>query len=186
MTTHATPSETLPARRTLYQIGDDHAALEDMLYELGGDISDDQVEAAIQEWMAEIQGDLAKKADGYICLIRNLESQAASRKAEADRLATLARVETNAAARLKDRLHQFMLHSGIQRIDTERFRITVAKNGGNVPLILDESVQPEQLPETFRRVRYEADKDAIRATLEAGHGLTFAKLGERGTRLNIK
>ena len=47
---------------------------------------------------------------------------------------------------------------------------------------------PEDMPEEYRiqNVTYKADDAAIRAALDAGQELPFAKLGERGTHLRVR
>src|SRR5688500_1951758 len=125
-------TETLPARRTLYDIGDDMRIVEDMLIASGGDVSDPEVEAAITAWIEENSAALSKKADGYLCLHRDIEARATAREAEAERLTQLAQIDRHAADRLKERLHFFMRDHGIKKLETERFRATLCNNGGKV------------------------------------------------------
>lgn len=54
------------------------------------------------------------------------------------------------------------------------------------PLILDDSIPVAQLPEQFQKVSIDADTAAIRAALEAGESLEWARLGERGSSMRIK
>jgi hypothetical protein len=62
-------------------------------------------------------------------------------------------------------------------------RIKVVKNGGKLPLSIDEGCVPE---EYIKKVVVESpDKEKIRAALESGEVLPFASLGERGTHLKI-
>jgi hypothetical protein len=49
--------------RSLFEIGDDLLALHDLLSECGGELPDAEAEAAIDEWLAETEGDLFKKVD---------------------------------------------------------------------------------------------------------------------------
>ena len=71
-------------------------------------------------------------------------------------------------------------------MQTERFRVSIAKNGGKAPL--DIRVGPDELPEwaITRKTIVETNKDAIRARLESGEALSFANIMERGSRLVIK
>ena len=171
---------------TLYQIADDLRALEALLVEAGGDISDPAATAAFEEWEAELSTNLAGKVDNYCGLITEIEVRAAARQAESDRLRDLARVDDNAAKALRERLLFVLQTRNVPKVDTERFRVSVAKNGGKAPL--DVRVGPDELPAwaVKKRTVVETDKDAIRARLEAGESLPFATIMERGTRLVIK
>ncbi len=184
-----TDTETTPTlvtaiqkRRTLYDIGEDMAAIDALLNELGGDVTDEQVDAALTAWMAEASTALATKVDGYLMLVRERQQTAAMRKEEAARLNALATVDANSADRLKERLHQFMVEKNILKIETDHFKVTLAKNGGKAPLVLNE----DQVPIGFKRMQWTIDKDAIRDALETGKELPFANIGERGSHLVIK
>ena len=73
---------------------------------------------------------------------------------------------------------------GIKKVETDRFRVSVATNGGKQPLIVQEDMVPDEyMKTTTTRL---PDKDAIRTLLEEGTEVEFAKLQERGRRLNIK
>jgi hypothetical protein len=169
---------------TLYQIGADLDALEALLFDVGGDVSEDEASEAIDAWLAESQDALKEKLDSYGALIREFESRAAARKAEADRLMVLATVDANAVKRLKDRLRWFFEARGIDKVESARFRFTLANNGGKAPV--DVLLPAEALPEWCQRVSVSADVDAIRAKLEAGEALEFAALRERGKHLRVK
>lgn len=172
--------------QTLYQIADDLRALEALLVEADGDISSPEALAAVEAWEAELSTNLGSKVDSYCSLISEIEARSAARKAESDRLADLARVDENAAKALRDRLKFVFESRSLPSMQTERFRVSIAKNGGKAPL--DIRVGPDELPEWAikRKTVVETDKDAIRARLEAGEALPFANLMERGTRLVIK
>lgn len=172
--------------QTLYEIHSDLAALEDLLLETGGDVTDADTEAAIDAWLSETGEAVAAKLDRYAALIREMEERSESRKVEADRLSQLASADANAAKRLKDRLHWFCTEHGLTKVDTARFRISVAGNGGKTPIRL--SVEPDALPVAYRieTVVRKADMEAIREALEAGESLSFAEMLPRGSHLRIR
>lgn len=172
--------------QTLYQIADDLRALEALLVEAGGDLSSPEALAAVEAWEAELSTNISGKVDNYCGLITEIEVRAAARQAESDRLRDLARVDDNAAKALRERLLFVLQTRNVPKVDTERFRVSVAKNGGKAPL--DVRVGPDELPAwaVKKRTVVETDKDAIRARLEAGESLPFATIMERGTRLVIK
>jgi hypothetical protein len=172
--------------RTIYDISADLAALESILHENGGDVSDPQAEAALAEWERELELDLTGKVDRYCSLIAELEARSKSRQAEADRLADLAKADDKAAQGLRERLRFIWETRNLPKIETSRFRVALTRNGGKAPL--DLRVEPDELPEWAidRKTIVTANKDAIRARLEAGENLPFANLMERGTRISIK
>lgn len=173
---------------TLLEIGDERVrhmeALEALLVEIGGDVSDEEVDAAITAWLQEADAPLKEKLDAYGAVIREKELRAAARNAEADRLGGLATVDLNAAKRMKDRLRWFFEAHDLQRMETDRFRFTLASNGGKAPIELAEK-DPSKLPEWARRVKVEPDVEAIRTRLEQGEDLEFARIGIRGKHLRI-
>ena len=65
------------------------------------------------------------------------------------------------------RLKCFFLHN-LKTVETPRYKLSVAKNGGKAPLILDESVPVTNLPEQFQKVSIDANTAAIREALAAG------------------
>jgi hypothetical protein len=173
-------------KQTLYNIADDLRALESILLEAGGDISSPEALAAVEAWEVELETNLGSKIDNYCALISEIEARSSARKAEADRLADLARVDENAAKALRERLKFVFESRSLPTMQTERFRVSLARNGGKAPL--DIRVGPDELPAwaVKRKTVVETDKDAIRARLEAGESLPFANLMERGSRLVIK
>jgi hypothetical protein len=168
---------------TLYDLHGELLALGALLAEVGGDVTDADAEAAIDAWFAEVHDARDEKLDAYGALIREFQARSNARKDEADRLAGLARVDENAAKRLKARLQWFLDEHGLRRVETARFRFVVAQNGGKAPVHV--ALAPDLLPAPYRRVHYTADLDAIRAALEAGESLEFARLEERGKHLRI-
>lgn len=163
---------------TLFVIGD---SLQDILFRI--EENDGELDAALEAWFANVQEDLQAKADGYCALITEFTARAAARKAEADRLAELSATDANTAKRLKNRLLAFMEMNSIPRIDTPRYRITVANNGGSQIVRLD--VPAENLPAAFQRVSLSADIDGIRKALQDGQAVEGACLLPRGRHLRI-
>lgn len=175
-------------KRTLFNIGEDLTALAELLEDEGGDISNEEVEAAIDQFLEELSGERDKKLDGYCALIAEMEATAKAREEEAKRLNALASVGKGDANRLKSRLKLFLVNQGQDKVETARYKIAIQKNGGKSPVLLGEHFQahPEELPEGLRKVVFTPDLDAIRAKLEAGEDLGFATIGDRGTHLRIR
>ena len=120
---------------TLFQIADEISALHDLLTECGGELPDAEAEAAITEWLTETDIALEKKVDGYCGLVREFEARSEAREIEAKRLMALAGSDNNQAKRLRARLKAFFEISGIKKLETPRFRVSIQANGGSQPLI---------------------------------------------------
>lgn len=166
---------------TLYTISADLAAIEAILDEAEGDITGH--EEIIEKWLEEAEGARDEKLDRYASLIRECESRAEARRAEAKRLTERARVDESKAEGLKRTLKWFFEAHELKRVETPRFKLTLAKNGGRAGVEL--LAPPDDLPAEFVRIKREADVDAIRAELEAGKFLPFATLKERGHSIRI-
>lgn len=174
-------TETPTKKPSLYAIHADLQALESIIDDTGGELTED-AEAQIQAWFAECEGKLADKADAYAQLIRVLDLKASIAREEAERLTALSAARCKAADNLKDRLKVVMQMHGLKKLESERFKFTVANNGGLLPI---EVLDPSELPKEFQRIRIEADGVAIRNSITAGvvpHGVVVK---ERGTHLRI-
>lgn len=167
----------------LYELTQEMIEL-DTLLATAEDPDDPEIFEAIQRALA-LHDERERKVDAYCCLIAEISARAAARKAEAQRLAENASRSEATVKRLKTRLLDAFNAMGIGKLETERFTVSVAKNGGLVPLELDPTLDPSTLPEEFQRVTISPDTDAIRAAL-ATTTLPFAKLGERGQHVRIK
>jgi hypothetical protein len=175
-------------KRTIFDISNDMAALDAVLHECGGDLSDPNADQILQRWEEELESDLHGKLDDYCGLIRELEARAEARKAEADRIAELASKDRKTADNLRERLRFIFDLRGLPTQQTSRFRISLARNGGKAPLDLRAEPDDETLPDWAVQTKTvkSFDKDAIRAALERGEALSFARLLERGNRIAIK
>ncbi|MGB1125796.1 MAG: siphovirus Gp157 family protein [Phycisphaeraceae bacterium] len=170
--------------RTLYDITADMREIDHLLATLEGDISDPAIDEAITEWIEEMDSDLKGKVDGYAAYVTELLALAAARNDEAKRLKERAKVNENAAKRLKDRLLWALQERGIDKVETLRYTVSVSTAGGMQKL--DVQVPAEELPPRFQKVTIDADNKAIREAIAAGEEVDGATLMERGTVLRIK
>ena len=120
---------------TIYEIADDLRALHDLLAESGGEVTP-ETEAAFAAFEAEMLANTSEKLDRYCSLIAELDATAAARKAEAKRLADLARTDERTADSLRERLRWFFETHGIAKQKTSRFAVSLVQNGGKPPLVL--------------------------------------------------
>lgn len=170
---------------TIYEISEDMAALDALLAETGGEITP-EAEAAFNAFEAELAANLHNKTDAYCALIAEIDARAAARKAEAKRLADRAKTDERAADALRERLRFVWETRRLGKVETDRFTVSLAKNGGKAPLDIRCGVEDLPAWAVKRETVVSVDKDAIRARLDAGEPLDFASLMERGTRINIK
>lgn len=182
------PTTTVPPppRRTLYQIGADLLALDALLDEANGDLSDPAVEAAAAAWFDALAAEEAAKLDGWIGYVRQLEMEAAAAKAEAEQWLTRVRSREARVAWLKERLKRHLEATGRTKATTLSGRtIAVQANGGHPPVEID-AVDPYGVADRLCEVRRLIDREKVRTALLAGEGLSFARLVPRGTHLRIR
>jgi ABC-type transporter Mla subunit MlaD len=183
-TPETVPAARLPQpKRTLFSISEDLDKLNELLDEAADDAEQHQL---INEWLEQLGEERDRKIDNYAALISEVTARAAVRRAEAQRLLELAQADENRAKLLKERLKSFFEVHKLKTIETTRYKLSLQRHGGKAPLILNEDMPPDHLPEQFRRTIVEPDTKAIREALEAGEKLDFASLGERGQSIRIK
>lgn len=173
---------------TLFQIGADLSALEELLTETDGEITDDAAGEALEAWFDELGEARDQKIDSYCRLIASIEARAQARADESARLERLVAVDHTAVKRLKASLYNFMLEQGITKLETPLHKLAIAKNGGKPPLIIPDSWREDaaNAPEAYHRISVHLDTDAVRADLVAGTEVSGCALGERGSHLRIK
>ena len=162
---------------TLYELSKDYI----YLLEVAEDPDIDP--EALADTMEGIEGAIEDKAEGYVCVIKELEGQAAKFDAEIDRLTKQKNVFQNNIKRIKETLMNAMIDMGKEKIPTEHFKISVAKNGGLQPMVID--VDLKDIPEEYITRKPEPNNAKIREALKTGD-LPFAHLEERGRHLNIR
>lgn len=161
------------------------AQAEDAPEDLKGEL--DAVFASMAE---ATHAELSQKLDNYARLITSLQNKAELRRAEAAnfaqeaaRLNGLAAADDGAVRRLKERLQTFMEVSGMDKMESDFHKFSLAKVGGKLPLVVDDGAG---VPERFQRVSVDLDKNLVRAALEGGEKLEWARLGDRAKTIRIK
>lgn len=166
-------------KESLFLIGEHFYALESLIIEQEGEITDE-----IDQWLEEYQAKEEEKVDAYCYIIQKFEEIAA----EAKRLADRSTAYRKKAKDLKNRLKTYMEKRGNQKLETSRFTISVCKNGGQLPIELLAGVPIEHLPKKYVRVHYEPDLSALRESILQGEeqATQFAHVLPRGTHLRIR
>lgn len=150
---------------------------------------DGELDSITEAALRELEDATAEKLDGYLAVRATKEMYAAQARKEAEEWkARTERLEAE-IERLDAALRLHLERTGQTKAITAKGRtISLQSNGGLVPLIID--TKPDDSMESLAYTKTQTvtswDRDAIRAALEAGTELPFAKLGERGKRLVIR
>ena len=140
-------------------------------------------EQAYRDTLEGLQGELDDKVSQWARCIKNLEGERDAIKAEGDRLTKRARSIDNEVKHMKDTLLMYLKAAGVSKAGDAVIKASIVKNGGQAPLEID--LIPVDLPEDFQKITIDADKEAIRAALEGGQQLEWARIGERGEHIKI-
>lgn len=170
---------------TLYDISEDMMAIERALD--NEELPDEEQYALIRHSL-DVEGQRDEKVNAYASLIANCERMVDARKAEANRMLERAATDQRKIDFLKRALLEFFQHHGIKSIETVRFKISRATNGGKAPLDVG-AFDLDTAPERFVRTKVikEWNKDEIRKALELGEVLPFeARLRDKGEHIRIK
>lgn len=161
---------------TLYQISADHRALADRLQDM--DLDDQTIADTL-----EAESGLVERSFPVAAVIRNMETFAATVKAEADAMADRAKRVQKRADSIKRYLHQCMSLAGVTKIEHPQFTISIRKNPESVQIFEEGLLPPDYLREV--PAKYEPDKTLIKQSLKDGFDVPGAKL-VRGESLQIK
>lgn len=172
--------------KPLFAITSEFQALDTILDECQGDITDPRAEEAITAWVRELESDESAKLDGYIAYINKLTMEAERASAIAAQYADAAKTRTRRVEWLKSRMVEHMVKTGRKSIETDGgYTVSVQNNGGSVPLIL-EPFDITKIDPAFTMTKVELNKEKVREWLSDGLNLPFARLGERGKHLRIR
>ena len=159
------PPKPLP----LYEIDSELTQLESALIEAGGEITDE-----VNERFDDLLQMREEKVAGYVAVIRRLETSAEAYASEAKRLSGGARTMQNSADRLKQRLLDAMTARGDQEYETPLGRVRTYPGSARSVTVL---VDPDDLPDRFKRVTVAPDKRALADALKA-HDPDVIRLAE--------
>lgn len=162
----------------LYDLTEEYAALQDMLYDPEVD------EQTIQDTMEAVWGEIEDKADGYAKIIMDMKADAETLKEEENRLAARRRHLETRLQYLKNTLEANMRAVGKTKFKTALFSFNIQKNGGLQPLIIDGLI--DDIPGKFLIPQPPVpNNDAIRKLLTEKQ-VDWAHLDPRGESLRIR
>jgi ferritin len=173
----------------LYEISGKLEELNNLIENLEGITIPAELAETFKEILAEAKAtekDFADKVDNIASLIQSRKRWMQVRKEESDRLNQLIRKDDNTINWLSDYLMEHLEKQGVRKLRTKKFNLTIANNGGKLPVVIDSKIDPKDLPRKYINVSYSPNKNAIREALEKGEELNFAYFGERGKSLIIK
>jgi len=159
----------------LYELTGQFAQLEQM-----ADSVESEADAlAFSTLWGEISDLFEVKAERTACVIRNLEAEAEAIRAEEKRLAARRRALEGSVDRLKSYLKMNMETSGLDKIKSSLFTISIQNNPPS--LKVDESL----LPDDFWIVERKPDTAKVKDALKSGATIDGAWL-EQGRSLRIR
>lgn len=158
------------------------------LYELTGEFQalyelaiNDEDPQAFLDTLEGLKGELEVKAGGYTRVINQLMMEANECDKVVEAFEAKKQTRVNNVKRMKEALINAMDAAGIDTLKAGEYTLKIAKNGGVQPMKITGDV-----PDNYKKVIYEDDKELIRKALNDGKELSFAHLEPRGRHLNIK
>jgi hypothetical protein len=147
---------------------------------------DGELTADLEQALTDAAGSLNDKHDAIRAVMNELQARGDRRKAEADRVAGLAKKALDDVARLKAWLMLGMRAAGVQKIETDLFKTSIVRNGGNPSVLFDGPV--DALPARFQKATttVSLNRDEVLAAHKAGETLPDGVRVERGERLALK
>lgn len=168
-------------KATLRQIVSERRALDELLMETGGEITDDQVEQTTTRWMAEIMANLAVKADSYQYRQQDIQTMAEQFKANAKMFSSAAKSLERVGESLKERLKYSMVEMQTNELAGILFKYKLSSSSPSV-VIDDQALIPAIY--CREKVVVDVDKAAIKDALLDGRSVPGAHL-ERGFTLRV-
>jgi hypothetical protein len=170
-------------RRSLFDIGDDLTALNDLLEEIGGDVTDPQVCDAVEGWFRLLAEEQATKLDNLHGYIRSLEAEQHACERERDEWAKRAESRRKRVDGMRAMLVGHLLRHGGKAESASGIKFRSQQNGGKTPLVVEDGFSTTD--ERFFTLVQKIDNNAIRAAIEAGEHVSGARLAERGHHLRV-
>lgn len=135
-----------------------------------------------------VEADLAEgiesKIDYYAEAIRAFEANAAHCAEERKRWAIREKLWNNRIERVKEWIAFRMIQQGTKKVQTAATTASLVTNGGKQAIDVHGDIG--SIPDEYLKWEPRVDTEAVRAALESGVDLPFARLMERGTSLRIK
>jgi hypothetical protein len=162
----------------LYELPDAIREVEAAIIEAEGEITDE-----IADRLDHLEGEFERKAEYLALLSREAKAEAAAVKQEEDRLKARRTAAENRERRIKDYLHACMLRLGVSKVDGDRAKVAIQKNGRPSITWMGEE---DQVPDAFRRVSVSVDGTAAYNAWKSGAELPEGFRVEVGTHVRVR
>jgi hypothetical protein len=163
---------------SLYILASEYQAISEKL------LDSDFDELTISDTLESVGGELEAKCTNVAMFVRNLESSAEQIKLAEKAMAERRKSLENKADSIKKYLKENMQRTGITKIESPWFALTIKKNPPSV-VIDDATAIPEKFLVTPPPPPPSPDKAAIKLAIQAGEVVAGAHV-EQGERLEIK
>lgn len=163
----------------LYELAEQYNALLEM---------DDLPEDALADTLEAIGGEFEDKADGIACVIKEAKAISGAIKTEIDKLDARRKAKEALAKRLSEYLLAQMQAVGMQKLETGRSCVSVAKKAPALKIDDENAFIAWAAIGHDEYIKYkspEVDKTAVRDALKTGTEIPGARL-EGGYRLAVK
>lgn len=170
----------------LYEMTSDQIGLMDLLADFGDsdDIHETEIREAIEEQLSSLNDSIRDKVKAIDSIVTEFLGLAQMRESESLRLKNLAKTDRKKAQRLQDYLMYCMKENGLKTINTDTCQLTLSKNGGMLPIRIDETMLSPQYYKS--QLTLIVDSEKVRNELDAGKEVPGAKFCERGEHLRRK
>lgn len=154
--------------RSLFKLTQDFSALDSLLAENGGEVSE-----TLQEWMSINEENMKEKTDNYYLYMEHLQARVDYFKSMAKKFQEAAKLFENHKERLKENLHAAMGTLSVNELVGNDFKFK--KVIGAPKLVIDDenSIPLPLMQETIVR---EPKKEEIKAILKSGESVPGAYL----------
>ncbi len=172
----------------------------DLLEQCGGELTPEN-EQAIDAMILEIKENAVEKTQNICNMLAHMKARAAMFKEREEIFNKSRKSVENAAERIRERLKEFGIETGLltcsedvpgskkkkpgNKIETKDWTVSVQNAGGKQALTLDEAY-PDIPEEYLTYLPPVINKEAVRAAMEEGKTLPFAKLEPKGVNLVIR
>lgn len=160
------------ANRNLIQIAQDSAALEELLQETGGELTE-----TVENFLAEVEKNVATKADSYYSVMDHLSSVGERYRKRAQAYTSAAKSAESVVDRMKERIKTAMQIMGTEEVQGETIRFKLQNSPASL-VIADSTV----IPQEYTVVEVKPDTTKIKSALKDGFEVPGAKL-EQGKTL---
>ena len=162
----------------LYDLPDAIRAVEHQIIEADGEITPE-----IEAQLDHLEGEFERKAEYLALLSREAKAEAAAVKQEEDRLKARRTAAENRERRIKEYIHACMTRLGVSKVDGDRAKIAIQKNGRPSITWMGDA---DAIPEAFRRVSVSVDGAAAYNEWKAGAELPEGFRVEVGTHVRVR